>query len=77
VSASEEKERADKERLNFTKAAIEALPRPAKGKPWKYYYDRKVSGLGIGVGPSGVVRGAIAVLALGVPIFDLVADLRS
>lgn len=54
MSANEEKERADKERLNFTKAAIEALPVPAKGKPWKYYYDRKVSGLGIGVGPSGV-----------------------
>ncbi|TDQ93255.1 tyrosine-type recombinase/integrase [Paraburkholderia silvatlantica] len=48
------KERADKEPLNFTKAAIEALPVPAKGAPWKYYYDTKVSGLAIGIGPSGV-----------------------
>ncbi|WP_175771962.1 tyrosine-type recombinase/integrase [Paraburkholderia phenazinium] len=41
-----------KHALNFTKAAIEALPLPEKG--WKYYYDTKVSGLGIGVGASGV-----------------------
>lgn len=54
MSENEEKERADKESLNFTKAAIEALPVPEKGKPWKYYYDTKVSGLAIGVGPSGV-----------------------
>lgn len=49
---SEQKDRADKNALNFTKAAIEALPVPGKG--WKYYYDTKVSGLGIGVGASGV-----------------------
>jgi len=41
-----------KHALNFTKASIEALPLPEKG--WKYYYDTKVSGLGIGVGASGV-----------------------
>lgn len=38
--------------LNFTKTAIESLPRPASG--WRYYYDTKVSGLAIGVGASGV-----------------------
>jgi len=45
-------ERAGRNSLNFTKAAIEALPIPDKG--WKYYYDTKVRGLAIGVGPSGV-----------------------
>ncbi|MGU7772317.1 tyrosine-type recombinase/integrase [Burkholderia sp. MR1-5-21] len=54
ISEDGKKERADKEPLNFTKAAIEALPVPAKGAPWKYYYDTKVSGLAIGVGPSGI-----------------------
>ncbi|NBQ67603.1 MAG: site-specific integrase [Nitrosomonadaceae bacterium] len=38
-------------KFNFTKAAIEALPLPLKG--WKYYYDLKVQGLGIGIGSSG------------------------
>lgn len=38
-------------KFNFTKAAIEALPMPEKG--WKYYYDLKVQGLGIGVGSTG------------------------
>lgn len=49
---SEQAERAGRNSLNFTKAAIEALPLPEKG--WKYYYDTKVSGLAIGVGASGV-----------------------
>ncbi|WP_186165070.1 tyrosine-type recombinase/integrase [Burkholderia gladioli] len=49
---SEQAERAGRTSLNFTKAAIEALPLPEKG--WKYYYDTKVSGLAIGVGASGV-----------------------
>ena len=49
---SEQKARAGKSALNFTKAAIEALPVPEKG--WKYYYDTKVSGLAIGIGASGV-----------------------
>ncbi len=35
-------------KFNFTKAAIESLAAPKKG--WKYYYDLKVQGLGIGVG---------------------------
>lgn len=52
MSDSEKKQRAGKDALNFTKAAIEALPMPEKG--WKYYYDTKVSGLAIGIGPSGV-----------------------
>lgn len=38
-------------KFNFTKAAIEALPLPQKG--WKYYYDLKVQGLGIGIGCTG------------------------
>jgi len=38
-------------KFNFTKATIEALPSPEKG--WKYYYDLKVQGLGIGVGATG------------------------
>lgn len=38
-------------KFNFTKATIEALPVPEKG--WKYYYDLKVQGLGIGVGATG------------------------
>jgi integrase len=38
-------------KFNFTKAAIEALPSPEKG--WRYYYDLKVQGLGIGIGSSG------------------------
>ena len=38
-------------KFNFTKATIEALPVPQKG--WKYYYDLKVQGLGIGVGATG------------------------
>ncbi|AHN73069.1 recombinase XerD [Pandoraea pnomenusa] len=49
---SEQAVRARGNSLNFTKAAIEALPLPASG--WKYYYDTKVSGLAIGVGASGV-----------------------
>lgn len=49
---SEQAERAGRNSLNFTKAAIEALPLPERG--WKYYYDTKVSGLAIGVGASGV-----------------------
>ena len=49
---SEQAERAGRNSLSFTKAAIEALPLPEKG--WKYYYDTKVSGLAIGVGASGV-----------------------
>ncbi|WP_322009731.1 tyrosine-type recombinase/integrase [Paraburkholderia sp. J12] len=50
--ADEQTARAGRNSLNFTKAAIEALPRPEKG--WKYYYDTKVSGLAIGVGSSGI-----------------------
>src|SRR5471032_1049451 len=50
----EQKERLDRNALNFTKAAIDGLPVPPKGDSWKYYYDTKVSGLAIGVGPSGV-----------------------
>jgi integrase len=38
-------------KFNFTKAAIEALPVPKKG--WRYYYDLKVQGLGVGVGSTG------------------------
>lgn len=38
-------------KFNFTKAAIEALPVPEKG--WRYYYDLKVHGLGVGVGSTG------------------------
>jgi integrase len=38
-------------KLNFTKASIESLPIPQKG--WKYHYDLKVQGLGIGVGNTG------------------------
>lgn len=38
-------------KFNFTKAAIDALPIPEKG--WKYYYDLKVQGLGIGIGCTG------------------------
>ena len=38
-------------KFNFTKAAIEALPTPNKG--WKYYYDLKVQGLGVGIGSTG------------------------
>lgn len=38
-------------KFNFTKAALEALPLPEKG--WKYYYDLKVQGLGVGVGSTG------------------------
>ena len=38
-------------KFNFTKAAIDALPVPEKG--WKYYYDLKVQGLGIGIGSTG------------------------
>ncbi len=38
-------------KFNFTKSAIEALPIPEKG--WKYYYDLKVQGLGIGIGATG------------------------
>lgn len=38
-------------KFNFTKAAIEALSIPAKG--WKYHYDIKVQGLGIGIGCTG------------------------
>lgn len=38
-------------KLNFTKAAIEALSLPTKG--WIYHYDLKVQGLGIGVGSTG------------------------
>ncbi|CAG9190877.1 tyrosine-type recombinase/integrase [Burkholderia vietnamiensis] len=49
---NEQAERAGRNALNFTKAAIEALPVPEKG--WKYYYDTKVSGLAIGVGSTGV-----------------------
>jgi integrase len=39
-------------KLNFTKAAIEKLPIPAKG--WIYHYDTKVRGLAIGVSHTGV-----------------------
>ena len=52
MSDSEKTQRAGKDALNFTKAATEALLMPEKG--WKYYYDTKVSGLAIGIGPSGV-----------------------
>jgi len=38
-------------KLNFTRASIEALPVPQKG--WKYHYDLKVQGLGIGIGSTG------------------------
>lgn len=38
-------------KLNFTKAAIESLPIPAKG--WGYHYDTKTRGLAIGVSPTG------------------------
>ena len=38
-------------KLNFTKASIESLPIPQKG--WKYHYDIKVQGLGIGIGSTG------------------------
>jgi len=38
-------------KLNFTKAAIEALAVPEKG--WTYHYDLKVQGLGIGIGSTG------------------------
>jgi len=38
-------------KFNFTKIAIEALPAPEKG--WKYYYDLKVQGLGVGIGSTG------------------------
>lgn len=38
-------------KFNFTKATIDALPLPEKG--WKYYYDLKVQGLGIGIGSTG------------------------
>ena len=50
--ASEQKERSGRAAINFTKAAIENLPASTAG--WKYYYDTKVSGLAIGVGPSGI-----------------------
>lgn len=52
MSDSEKTQRAGKDALNFTKAATEALLMPEKG--WKYYYDTKVSGLAIGIDPSGV-----------------------
>ncbi|WP_239007136.1 hypothetical protein [Burkholderia diffusa] len=52
MSDSEKTQRAGKDALNFTKAATEALLMPEKG--WKYYYDTKVSGIAIGIGPSGV-----------------------
>lgn len=38
-------------KINFTKAKIDGLPLPDKG--WKYHYDLKVQGLGIGVGSTG------------------------
>jgi integrase len=38
-------------KFNFTKAAIDRLPRPDTG--WAYYYDLKVQGLGIGIGKTG------------------------
>jgi integrase len=37
--------------VNFTKAAIEALQRPAKG--WRYYRDAKIPGLCVGIGATG------------------------
>jgi integrase len=38
-------------KLNFTKAAIESLPPPAKG--WAYHYDAKTRGLAIGISHTG------------------------
>ncbi|KVF71592.1 hypothetical protein WS75_21720 [Burkholderia sp. FL-7-2-10-S1-D7] len=52
MSDSEKTQRAGKDAMNFTKTAIEALPMLEKGL--KYYYDTKVSGLAIRIGPSGV-----------------------
>lgn len=39
-------------KINFTKAAIDNLPKPDKG--WKYYQDEKTPALSVGIGPSGV-----------------------
>lgn len=39
-------------KINFTKAALEALPAPAPGKR-AYYYDIKMRGLGIGITSNG------------------------
>jgi len=45
------KAKITRSKINFTKAKIESLPLPEKG--WKYYYDLKVQGLGIGIGSTG------------------------
>ena len=39
-------------KLNFTKAALEALPTPPAGKR-AYYYDTKMRGLGISITSNG------------------------
>jgi integrase len=42
----------DNNKINFTKAALDALPTPPKGKR-AYYYDSKTRGLGISITPTG------------------------
>jgi len=42
------KTRIVKDKINFTKKEIDALPAPNKGRT--YYHDNKVQGLSIGVG---------------------------
>lgn len=43
---------ADNNKINFTKAALDALPSPASGKR-SYYYDTKARGLGISITGNG------------------------
>lgn len=43
---------ADDNKINFTKAALDALPLPANGKR-SYYYDTKLRGLGVAVTGGG------------------------
>ncbi len=44
----------EKNKFNFTKRSIEALPSPEKGKR-AYYYDMKVRGLGIALTDKGTI----------------------
>lgn len=40
--------------FRFTKASIEALPRPTKG--WRFHYDTEVAGLSVAIGPEPTER---------------------
>jgi hypothetical protein len=52
-------------KLNFTKAAIESLPPPAKG--WAYHYDTKTRGLAIGISHTGARSFVVYRKVLGKP----------